>query len=244
VFVVDEALSVGDAAFQSRAVARMRELLTAGATLVFVSHDLAAVEALCRRAAFIDLGRLMAEGDARDVLGAYLAAVEERRLTAGTPEPAGSIRLVRATCHGQGGDERYRFESGEAMELRLAFAGAPAAHPHVAIGVCDRNPDYPVIECSMLDDSSTVPARVADEWECRLFLQQLPLRPRTYEIWCEIFAEDGHGRLMSWTRAAMFRIENRARMGKRAVINAALAGAVAVEHSWDVRGQDAMRHEP
>ncbi len=50
VLLVDEVLAVGDAAFQQRCLERMRQVLSQGTTLVFVSHDLAAVEATCANA--------------------------------------------------------------------------------------------------------------------------------------------------------------------------------------------------
>ena len=56
ILLVDEVLAVGDSAFQQRCLARLRGLLIAGTTLVFVSHDLAAVEATCRRAIWLDGG--------------------------------------------------------------------------------------------------------------------------------------------------------------------------------------------
>src|SRR3989441_11683542 len=62
VFVVDEALAVGDAAFQARGVGRMARILPDGPTLIFVSHNLSAVEAICRRAIFLDRGRVAATG--------------------------------------------------------------------------------------------------------------------------------------------------------------------------------------
>ncbi|HEU5307157.1 MAG TPA: ABC transporter ATP-binding protein, partial [Acidimicrobiia bacterium] len=56
VMLVDEVLSVGDASFQQRCLDKLREVLANGATLVFVSHDLAAVEASCRRGVLLHDG--------------------------------------------------------------------------------------------------------------------------------------------------------------------------------------------
>ena len=76
ILLVDEVLAVGDSAFQQRCLARLRDLLIAGTTLVFVSHDLAAVEATCRRAIWLDGGVVRAEGSAPAVVGAYRESVE------------------------------------------------------------------------------------------------------------------------------------------------------------------------
>jgi lipopolysaccharide transport system ATP-binding protein len=68
VLLVDEAIAVGDAGFQYRCVERMRELVQEGRTLVFVSHNMSAIESLCERAILLDHGRITADGPARDVV--------------------------------------------------------------------------------------------------------------------------------------------------------------------------------
>jgi ABC-type polysaccharide/polyol phosphate transport system ATPase subunit len=77
VLLVDEVLAVGDTAFQQRCLARLRERLTSGVTLVLVSHDLAAVEATCRRVIWLDQGAIRADGPVSDVLDAYRASVTQ-----------------------------------------------------------------------------------------------------------------------------------------------------------------------
>ena len=79
VFVVDEALAVGDQAFQTRCVERMMQLIREGRTLLFVSHNLPAVEAICPRGLFLLDGRIECIGETRDVLRRYLDWVETRQ---------------------------------------------------------------------------------------------------------------------------------------------------------------------
>src|SRR5438309_2156537 len=71
VLLVDEVLSVGDAAFQDRSLRRMLDFRERGqAAIVFVSHNLAAVELMCRRAIWLDAGGVRAAGATADVLRA------------------------------------------------------------------------------------------------------------------------------------------------------------------------------
>jgi ABC-type polysaccharide/polyol phosphate transport system ATPase subunit len=78
VLLVDEVLSVGDAAFQDRSLKRMLEFRDQGrAALVFVSHNLAAIELMCKQAVWLDGGRVRAAGLTSDVLSAYLDAVDD-----------------------------------------------------------------------------------------------------------------------------------------------------------------------
>jgi ABC-type polysaccharide/polyol phosphate transport system ATPase subunit len=78
VLLVDEVLSVGDAAFQDRSLRRMLEFRDRHqAAVVFVSHNLAAVELMCQRALWLDRGRVSAEGETSDVLREYLDAIDD-----------------------------------------------------------------------------------------------------------------------------------------------------------------------
>jgi len=78
ILVIDEALAVGDAVFQHRCLRRIKELQERGATVLFVSHDAAAVLALCSRAVLLSAGRVLADGPPPDVLHHYQRIVMER----------------------------------------------------------------------------------------------------------------------------------------------------------------------
>ena len=86
ILVIDEILAVGDAGFQQRCMRYLHEFRARG-TLIFVSHDEAAVLALCERALWLDAGRVRAAGPARDTCRRYLAALSPIGANNGTPEP-------------------------------------------------------------------------------------------------------------------------------------------------------------
>lgn len=71
ILVVDEVLAVGDARFQEKCLRKIRELLSNGSTLLFVSHSEEQVKAICRKAAWLDNGNLMAFGDTDEVYAMY-----------------------------------------------------------------------------------------------------------------------------------------------------------------------------
>ena len=79
ILVIDEALAVGDAVFQHRCLRRIKELHDRGSTVLFVSHDTAAVRALCDRAILLNAGRMIADGTPADVLNDYQRIVMERQ---------------------------------------------------------------------------------------------------------------------------------------------------------------------
>jgi lipopolysaccharide transport system ATP-binding protein len=72
VLLIDEVLAVGDAAFQKKCMGRMGKTAQEGRTVLFVSHNMAALERLCRRALWIDQGKVIRDGDAGDVVAEYL----------------------------------------------------------------------------------------------------------------------------------------------------------------------------
>lgn len=71
IVLLDEVLAVGDLAFQAKCLDRIAELRKRGATVIFVSHDLAAVYRLCDRAVLLDRGQLVMDGAPREVVDAY-----------------------------------------------------------------------------------------------------------------------------------------------------------------------------
>ena len=77
ILVVDEVLSVGDAAFQIRSQERMEHLIERGASVVIVSHDLATVTELADRAMWLDHGKIVMSGSPSAVVDAYKIAVDE-----------------------------------------------------------------------------------------------------------------------------------------------------------------------
>jgi len=76
ILLVDEVLGVGDEHFRHKSFARMVELKRQGKTIYVVSHNLDSIEAFCERAIWLDSGRLVADADAREVVGQYRAAVD------------------------------------------------------------------------------------------------------------------------------------------------------------------------
>lgn len=80
VLIVDEALSVGDARFQAKALAKIEEILKRGTTLLFVGHDLSAVRAFCNRALLLDKGEIVKSGLPDDVIAEYLFVAQKDRV--------------------------------------------------------------------------------------------------------------------------------------------------------------------
>ena len=78
VLILDEVLSVGDAAFREKSEKRLQNLMGDGVTVLYVSHSTERVEALCNKAIILSQGQLVANGDASDVCALYREMVKKR----------------------------------------------------------------------------------------------------------------------------------------------------------------------
>lgn len=125
ILVIDEALAVGDAVFQHRCLRRIKELHDRGCTVLFVSHDTAAVRALCDRAILLNAGRMIADGSPADVLNDYQRIVMERQeaYDAGTEQPTEDNEEQRPVTytyrHGDGSATIINTELCDVTERRV-----------------------------------------------------------------------------------------------------------------------------
>lgn len=72
ILLVDEVLAVGDTGFQKKCLGKMRDVATGGRTVLFVSHNMEAIQKLCTRAMILHEGRVLMDGDTEEVVGRYL----------------------------------------------------------------------------------------------------------------------------------------------------------------------------
>jgi len=79
ILLVDEVLAVGDAAFQKKCLGKMEEVAGQGRTVLFVSHNMAAVQALCRRGIFLHNGLVWTDTTATAAIGSYLQMLEQNQ---------------------------------------------------------------------------------------------------------------------------------------------------------------------
>jgi lipopolysaccharide transport system ATP-binding protein len=76
ILLIDEVLAVGDASFQSKCLGKMSEVSRQGRTVLFVSHNMAAVESLCNRTIMLEEGKIMADSDTSLVIVKYLSGLQ------------------------------------------------------------------------------------------------------------------------------------------------------------------------
>jgi homopolymeric O-antigen transport system ATP-binding protein len=146
ILIVDEALAVGDAQFQARALNKLGEILARGTTLLFVGHDLHTVRAFCNRGMLLDRGRMVQQGSPDDVVADYLHMVQKDRLK-GTGDQQASQKtdkgftisgfgVTKANIEGYGQHATLAFDEDIRIVIEVALA-EEVPHPFLILDVID-----------------------------------------------------------------------------------------------------------
>jgi lipopolysaccharide transport system ATP-binding protein len=99
ILVVDEVLAVGDVDFQRRCIGKMDDVARSGRTVLFVSHNMAAVSRLCQRAAWLEHGEVLQQGPVDSVVASYLSAGTEFQGERVWPDGARRAGVTQASVH-------------------------------------------------------------------------------------------------------------------------------------------------
>lgn len=168
--VVDEALSVGDAAFRAQCLARIESIARdEGRTVLFVSHDLGHIRRLARRSILLERGRLEADGPTAEVLSTYLTRLT--RLDASAIRPTSIMREARLL--GPDGTPLSHLESGAPCRIALDLEVRP--HEPIQVEV-DFETAWGLRVASTTLESQSSPSRVA------LDVRALTLGPGPYRL--------------------------------------------------------------
>jgi len=120
VLLIDEVLSVGDAAFQDKCVDRMRLLIQRGVPVVFISHNLPAILDLCTRAIVIERGTVQFNGVPAEAIQKYrLAPKQHSEITA--VSAAQPVRLIRTELLNDHGEPSAIFQTNGRMKVRVHY---------------------------------------------------------------------------------------------------------------------------
>jgi len=185
VLLIDEILAVGDEYFQRKCYAKLNEFRAAKKTICFVSHDLAAVERLCRRGLLLYKGEARVDGDIKRVLEAYhelVEAQEDHALAGAAPKGdrwgSGEIKIDAVTLHA-GGDETHVVHSGAPFEIRLGYSSVDERDAVFDITLY-RDDGMSVYGTNTKNDQT--PIRVKRAGHVSFCVDNLSLLPGRYEL--------------------------------------------------------------
>lgn len=186
ILMVDEVLSVGDAQFQKKCLGKMDSVAKAGRTVIFVSHNMAAVTNLCRRGIVLEQGGVKYDGTQTEAVASYLtscnnemASLRDRTDRAGS----GQMRVVAIEVKDIDGRSLDVARSGQDIEILLHYQSSPEFQSsNVIAGICVKTQfDTPVfLHHNRLTQDAWGKLPRRGTFVCRL--PRLPLPPATYRI--------------------------------------------------------------
>jgi ABC-type polysaccharide/polyol phosphate transport system ATPase subunit len=187
IVLVDEVLSVGDAAFRRRALEALRRLISEGKTVLFISHDMWNVRRLCSQILWMDEGRVRAYGPAGEIAERYMNEVNLEALANQSTAlqshrgGTGEIRYVDVELHDESGRPRTMFAPGETLVVRATYRAERAVErPSFQIAIVDV--DTGVIISTASSSPEDVPAQVTNDGAIECRFERMPLRPRQYVL--------------------------------------------------------------
>ena len=188
VLIVDEVLAVGDAGFQKKCLNTMSDLKSGGRTVLFVSHNMAAVENLCSRGIWIDQGRIHRDGEARDVIREYMTTFSgaqqvvadlsrvERR------QGNGDVRYTSVEFMGPDRQPQLLTRTGDALIIRLRYhANKEIPHPSFGFRLYTEMGTL-VTETSTWHNGIDIPSIPPGDGAIQIEIPSLPLLPARYPM--------------------------------------------------------------
>ena len=198
VLLVDEVLAVGDTAFQRRAIDKMQEFVRDGRTVVLVSHDMGNVRGLCRKALWLDRGRVQAQGETEGVVAAYVDAVNAQSASESAARDrtemrggSGEVRFSEVELLDRFGRPAELLTSGESLRVRAGYtAHRRLARPVFRFAVA--SPLHGVVVAIADSRAADLPEWIEGPGQIECHFPSLPLRPGTYTVQLSITGSDLH----------------------------------------------------
>jgi len=202
ILLVDEVLAVGDAEFQKKCLGKMKDVAGRGRTVLFVSHNMASVEALCSQAVLLNHGSIQQLGETTEVIQRYLAS---KASLAVVPcyerqdrEGDGSILITSLDIYGSGKNEQNGIATGSELNLRINYkVNRRVRNPVFKIGIYDGfGVQLVYLSTAMVGYTVRLTAE-RGSLECKI--PRLPLSPGRYSVNVAVTSKDG---IADWIESA------------------------------------------
>ena len=223
VLLLDEVLAVGDLAFQQKSFQRIAELKAAGTTMIFISHDLDAVQKLCDRVLLLAKGSVVDEGAPPNVIRRYREDIGSR--TDGKSSSAfftdGSFKILNVRLVNRAGAEVETLEMGDGLRVEIAFkTERPIRHPDVQIGIGRVDG----LACHFMSSrqSQSLPEMLSGQGVMTIEYPAIPLLPNSYDVTIEVYEGRAPVPIAEAPRCRSFQITS----------NSSEQGTVHLEHRW------------
>jgi ABC-type polysaccharide/polyol phosphate transport system ATPase subunit len=182
ILLIDEVLAVGDLAFQAQCVARIEDLRRGGTSIVFISHDLTAVEQLCDRTLLLEQGQLVCAGQSAEVISTYRSRVLGEPKGVPAPEPAsGEVSIDGVEIAARGVADVAAVRTGDPLTVRVRYSASRPVD-RVVIDALFYTADSRVLFCEQTTGLCEAPLRLEGTGAIEFTWDELPLPPGRYTV--------------------------------------------------------------
>ena len=233
ILLVDEVLAVGDAAFQRKSLGKMGQVAQEGRTVLFVSHNLSVIQALCQRAVLLERGQVVVDAPVSDAVGQYLRSLEraasvdllerEDRHPRGWHDSFVRAVEVRPT---DGGDADVLVSGGAVTIAVDVTAVLPMTHCRITV-VNSLGQPVSTLNSELIAPGDLREPAIGSRIECRI--DSLPLLPGRYRVDVHL---RGKQQIQDGLEAAAFFDVEPGVIGGRPVPVAGADGDIVLAHTW------------
>jgi lipopolysaccharide transport system ATP-binding protein len=239
ILVVDEVLAVGDAAFQRKCLGKMEDVASQeGRTVLFVSHNMAAIQTLCQRAIWLNAGKIEQDGESEPVINAYGKHLQNANgFTATIKSLDGDIEVEQIRLMDGNGESTSVYSPGSPITVEIRYhAKRPVHRPYIWIGI--RSQFGSLFGANMLLDGAR-PEVLEGRGHIRCTFHKLPLLPdQMYRVMFGGRESDGFSFLFKTTEASHFLVTGSAEeMGLKGELADSLVGQsapVLLPYTWEL----------
>lgn len=236
VLLVDEVLAVGDARFQRKCLGKMEDVARQGRTVLFVSHNMAAVRALCSTGCLLETGSLICRETVDAVVALYHHRSQDTMSSVSLADRTdrrgnGSLRFTGVRLFGRDGVEATVGQTGEDLVIGLDYIKDKDSEAQAVVRLAFTNVYGQRLFLCFSRSSHNAVLRLPQKGQIRCKIPRLPLLPGRYNVsvWCKIgeqMADDIQDALSIDIVAGDF-----FGTGK---LNPEDGGSMIVNHSWEV----------
>jgi lipopolysaccharide transport system ATP-binding protein len=243
ILIVDEVLAVGDSAFQRKCMGRMENVTRQGRTVLFVSHNMAAITRLCQRALLLESGHLVAFGPSQEVVDHY--ARSSQRLANSSlgarTDRAGSqaLRFVGLELRDAAGNTIPHAAAGQAVALALEYEARPGVALHdvrveiAIVGLFEER----ICQFSSLVTGGEIFGVLPPRGVVLCHIPKFPIQPGRYwiSLWCTVAGE-----VADHLPAAETLDVEVGDFFKSGLLPPGDSGAILVDHTWEILDREAL----
>lgn len=235
ILLVDEVLAVGDVAFQKKCLGKMNDVAREGRTVLFVSHNMAAIQALCTRSLLLDNGKVLFNGSTSEAISTYLRTIEqkaEQKLAERNDRKGrGQIRLINVEISSGNDCLSQNLVTGRParFEFQLSEICAGVFLEYVDFTIYDSR-GQAIVYFNSADQGIGDISDTGLNTKVVCEVDELLLLPGRYRINASVKGNNGIQDHVE--AAAFFNIENGIVRGRSILANSQRPGNVCFPHRW------------